>query len=629
MVQRCVRNIGVLILFFAALAVNGHAVPWMPVGPYGGDARAFAVDPHNSKHIYLGTATGWMYESIDGGNTWLHVSQVSKRDDLVLDHILIDPANPKNILIGAFTIDRPDGGIFLSDDGGRTWTEPANMHGQSVRAVARSLTDPNMLVAGTLQGIYRSIDNGKHWGLISPAGSTELHEVESIAIDPVNTQIIYAGTWHLPWKTMDGGQHWTNIKEGIIDDSDVFSIIVDPTRPNVVYASACSGIYKSTTGAMPNPLDHDFRFDKIPSGANKMLSSARRTRKLLQDPVHPETVYAGTTEGLYKTTDGGIKFTLATAPGVIVNDVYVDPQDTNHVLLATDRGGVLTSEDGAVTFHATNFGFSTQQISAYTTDAHNPAILYVGVVNDKDLGGVFKSADGGLSWQQESQGLGGRDVFSLTSTTAGTVLTGTAHGVYRQAGDGWAPSSATLTPVAIASKPTPLSPARASARGKITETRRPIRLAAASGKKGNLDALVYALLENGTKVYAGTSQGLYASADDGNTWSPVDALNLPDTHFLAAHDTTLMVAGLRRIAISVDGGTKWDTVALPGDLTQISSIGVDDAKNLWVGGTEGVYYSIDYGLSWKTLHNLALTEVNGLYFDAPAHQMLVTSANQI
>jgi hypothetical protein len=56
---------------------------------------------------------------------------------------------------------------------------------------------------------------------------------------------------------------------------------------------------------------------------------------------------------------------------------------------------------------------------------------------------------------------------------------------------------------------------------------------------------------------------------------------------------------------------------------------VDDSKNLWVGGTEGVYYSTDYGLTWKTLRNLALTEVNCLYFDAAEHQMLVTSANQI
>ena len=79
---------------------------------------------------------------------------------------------------------------------------------------------------------------------------------------------------------------------------------------------------------------------------------------------------------------------------------------------------------------------------------------------------------------------------------------------------------------------------------------------------------------------------------------------MAETHFVSAHGSMVMVAGLRRIVLSVDGGTKWDAVPLPPDLTQISSIAVDGLKNLWVGGTEGVYYSTDYGLTWKTIHNL-------------------------
>ena len=141
-----------------------------------------------------------------------------------------------------------DGGLYVSNDGGVTWEIDPEMNGQSIRALAAAPSDPKIMVAGTLKGVYRSTDAGEHWQLISPEGSQELHEVESIAIDPANPQIIYAGTWHLPWKTTDGGAHWTSIKQGIIDDSDVFSIIIDPKRPNIVYASACSGIYKSEDG---------------------------------------------------------------------------------------------------------------------------------------------------------------------------------------------------------------------------------------------------------------------------------------------------------------------------------------------------------------------------------------------
>jgi photosystem II stability/assembly factor-like uncharacterized protein len=125
--------------------------------------------------------------------------------------------------------------------------------------------------------------------LISPPGSKEIHEVESLAIDPADPRCVYAGTWHLPWKTTDGGKNWHNIKKGVIDDSDVFSIIVDPEQPKIVFASACSGIYKSENAAE--------LFKKIEG----IPSTARRTRVLKQDPANREVVYAGTTEGLYKT----------------------------------------------------------------------------------------------------------------------------------------------------------------------------------------------------------------------------------------------------------------------------------------------------------------------------------------
>ena len=85
-------------------------------------------------------------------------------------------------------------------------------------------------------------------------------------------------------------------------------------------------------------------------------ATARRTRVLRQDPVHRDTVYAGTTEGLYKTTDGGKTFRRMTGPDVIVNDVFVDPNNPDRVLLATDRSGVLASDDGGASFKESSRG---------------------------------------------------------------------------------------------------------------------------------------------------------------------------------------------------------------------------------------------------------------------------------
>ena len=69
--------------------------------------------------------------------------------------------------------------------------------------------------------------------------------IDSIAIDPRDADTIYAGTWWRAYKTTDGGKNWRLIKNGMIDDSDVFAINIDPRNADHIIASACSGIYES------------------------------------------------------------------------------------------------------------------------------------------------------------------------------------------------------------------------------------------------------------------------------------------------------------------------------------------------------------------------------------------------
>ena len=399
------------------------AVPWLPFGPDGGFARRFAADPRDPMHLYLGAENGWMYESHNFGGNWVRLASVGKRDDLVIGSIVVDAADPKHLIVGAWALATPDGGIFISYDAGKTWINQAEMRGQSVRSLAAAPSDPKLMIAGTLKGVFRTTDGGQRWKQISPVGSVEIHNVESVAIDPKDPNTIYAGTWHLPWKTTDGGENWSNIgrSNGIIDDSDVFSIIIDPVRPQTIYASACSGIYKS--------VDSGQVFEKL--GRNTSISSAYRTRRMLQDPNHLDTVFAGTTEGLWRSDDAGKAWTRTTAADVVVNDVLINSTDSRKVLLATDRGGIMSSDDGGDTFHSANAGFSTRQIVSMKRDSRHPATLFVGVVNDKEWGGVFESDNGGLAWQQHSEGLQGRDIFALGQAADGTVIAGTGHGLYR------------------------------------------------------------------------------------------------------------------------------------------------------------------------------------------------------
>jgi photosystem II stability/assembly factor-like uncharacterized protein len=81
-----------------------------------------------------------------------------------------------------------------------------------------------------------------------------------------------------------------------------------------------------------------------------------------------------------------------------VNDVFIDPHDSNHVLLAADRGGVMTSTDAGATFTASNEGISERKVTALLVDRDNPMRFLAGLVNDKNYGGAFVSTNAGVTW---------------------------------------------------------------------------------------------------------------------------------------------------------------------------------------------------------------------------------------
>jgi photosystem II stability/assembly factor-like uncharacterized protein len=614
------RTLGLFCFVCLSLAtLPSVAAPWYPYGPYGGDARAFASDPANQRHIYMGTVNGWIYDSHDAGAHWSRMARVGKRDDLALDHILVDPLNPKHLIVGAWVLDHPDGGIYQSYDGGLTWATQKQMQGQSIRGLTMAPSDPKVMVAGTLDGIFRSVDSGKTWNLISPPDSNEIHNFQSVAISPDNPRVIYGGTRHLPWKTGDGGVSWSNIKTGIIDDSDVFSIIVDPQDPKIVYASACSGIYKSEDAA-----GHFRKVQGIPS-------TARRTRVLRQDPEHLNIVFAGTTEGLWRTNDAGATWKRTTGPEVIVNDVFIDTTNTQHVLLATDRGGVLVSEDGGDSFTESNSGFSARQISAFMVDAARPGMMYLGVVNDKEWGGVFLSRDGGLSWYQRSEGLRGRDVFSLAQAPDGTLVAGTSHGIFRYEDIYWTrsldPSMLSGAPARtrVAAKAPVRGQKKTAGKGKAAPVHAPPAAASVADGAGSFDGVVHAIVTVGLKMYAATSRGLLVSPSSGKSWAPVPSMGGDEWRFLAAEKQTVVVASLEKMMSSTDGGTTWMDVALPPKVMLMTALAVDGRGEIWAAGREGVFVSSNNGVSWQTLSNLYVRDVNSLYYDRKSEQVLVTA----
>ncbi|AXC09609.1 Glycosyl hydrolase, BNR repeat precursor [Acidisarcina polymorpha] len=592
----------VLSLAFNTAAKAASSTAWEPVGPPGGDARSFAADPTNPKHIYMGTLDSWIYESQDGGSTWKRLVKLGKSENLVLDNIVVDAADPKTILVGAWILNRPEGALYVTHDSGATWSTVPDMDGESIRALVQARSNPKVMVAGTLKGVYRSDNGGAHWKQISPPGSNELHEVESIAIDPAEPNTIYAGTWHLPWKTTDNGSNWRNIKQGVIDDSDVFSIIIDPKLPTVVYASACSGIYKSENGG------------EIFRKQQGIPNTARRTRVLMQDPVNTSIVFAGTTEGLYQTTNAGASWQRLTGPDVIINDVYVDPSNDKHVLLATDRSGVLQSQDGGASFAAANTGFSQRQVQTLLVDSRNPATIYAGVLNDKTYGGVFVSQDGGSTWTQQSNGLDGRDVFTLQQAPNGTIYAGTNRGILGLGDDGW------------------------DDHGKVVNTREEETTKIVKKKKVKvtktvtepavmLEGRVTGLDLSGSTWYAATASGLYTSINQGSTWQGGPVSGHSDFLRVVSSGDITYAAGRQFILSTQDGGKTWQSGAMPPNVPVLRFLVTSSDGNLWLASREGVFYSEDHAQSWKQLSSLPFSNVDGFDFNQDTKRLMVTSAN--
>ncbi|GAC1508772.1 MAG: hypothetical protein NVS1B11_12370 [Terriglobales bacterium] len=589
---------GLMVAMFSATAAL--AAQWPVLGPDGGDVRSLSYDPRNPERILLGTSTSTLFLSQDGGHSWARFAHLGDSDDYVLDHIVVDPKNPNTIYVSAWSVNNQQSGdIFRSKDGGKSWQTLPEVHGKSVRALAISASDDKVLVAGALDGVFRSQNGGNGWQKIS-AFTAEVKNVESIAIDPKDPNVIYAGTWHLAWKTSDGGGSWQHINKGMIDDSDVFSVIVDASNPAVVFASACSGIYKSETAG-----DLFQKIQGIPF-------TARRTRVLKQDPSNPSVVYAGTTEGLWKSTDLGKSWKHASGSEIVVNDVLIDPRNSNRVLLATDRGGVLASEDGAQTFVASNHGYTHRFVTAILTEKNDPNTMLVGLSNDREWGGVFSTHDGGQNWIQKSAGLGGRDVMTLREASNGDIVAGTNRGIFLLAHNSsqWKPINTIIN----------------------------VKSAARSGRKGSrkmaapvvssrsvLEARVNEIEITKQRWYAATSAGVYSSVNEGKSWSGGPVAGKQDFVSVQARGEFVVAATRTNVLASTNGGNTWQQGNLPSFITSIRSVAVTADSDAILASREGAFRTSDSGANWnRVLNGLPDKDISSISYDESSNRLLAT-----
>ena len=134
---------------------------WNAIGPTGGDVRSIKIDPRDKNHLYVTTLDGQVHTSRDAGKTWELVVNLN-RPQLVLDNLIIDSRDSNTLYIAGHRHKQP-GGFFKSTDGGKTWTEAKQLKTEAIHAMEQSSKDPNMLLAGSVTGVWISKDSGDTW----------------------------------------------------------------------------------------------------------------------------------------------------------------------------------------------------------------------------------------------------------------------------------------------------------------------------------------------------------------------------------------------------------------------------------------------------------------------------------
>ncbi len=600
------------VLLFLLITVPIHAVAldlpdssptasgfgaWQVVGPSGGDVRVVAIDPRNKDRLYISTLDGQIHTSADGGRSW-HLLVNLNEPELVLDQLFVDSSDSMKIYASGHR-HKMAGGFFRSTDGGATWKESKDLQNESIHAMTQSSLDPRILLVGTINGVWVSRDSGEDFEKIS-SGTMPVN-IDSLAMDPRNTSTMYAGTWWRAYKTIDSGKSWRLIKNGMIDDSDVFAITLNSRNPEHVVASACSGIYESINGGE--------KWSKIQG----IPSQSRRTRDLVQHPTMPGTIYAGTTEGFWMTSNGGRSWSLTTQRNLEINSIAVHPDEPNRVFIGTNNYGVMVSNDGGRNFVQTNDGFTSRFTYSVTPDVQQPNRLYAATHNTATGGGFFFiSSDGGRNWQQ-ARNLDVNRVRAFVlrqdAKDPNQMYLGTNVGLFRSVDRGlsWtqvvASRSTRKTPVR---KPTP---------------KRPVKRTAAVAPKGHASIptvitppMVPAITEKikvlelipGGGLLAGTDKGLYRSRDLAQGWEKLGfGLGLNENifavHISPLRPTTIWAGtATSGVVVSRDNGKTWAKTSGAVDNIPISSITSDPTRPdyIYVGTTQTFYLSRDAGATW-------------------------------
>jgi photosystem II stability/assembly factor-like uncharacterized protein len=324
-----------------------------------------AVDPQTLSTLYAATDRfdQAVFKSTNSGATW----QRSKVFNSPIMAMVIDPQTPATIYVGVSNYGGTGGRIAKSTDGGTSWNDTFTTTG--VLSLAIDPRASSTVYAGTVQGVFKSTDNGGTWGSLN--NGLDGLSVFVLAVDTQTTATLYAGTKRGLFKSTDGGATW----EATSVTASVVALTLDPQTPSTIYAAAPFKELDATGGdGRGNPRRRISSTDaEEPQGLLKSTDGGATWHRIDEglgwsylhysltiDPQHPATLYVSTYGGLFKSRDGGDHFTATTLQGTDVKTVAIAPTTPATIYTGasatTDAFVAVLNATGTALIYSTYFG---------------------------------------------------------------------------------------------------------------------------------------------------------------------------------------------------------------------------------------------------------------------------------
>ncbi len=220
------------------------------------DVTALVSDQVFTDTIYVGSKSKGVYKTIDGGKTFQAINNGLPKDGkgLKVTALAINQLSGKTIYLACMS--EKYGRVFKSEDSGTTWKEvyAESEKDSEIKALAASAKEPGVLYLGTDKGgIIKSTTYGESFSALK---WFEKVGITCLTIDPKDSRIVYAGTSDLmgTLKSTDSGKNWTetgaknqdNIYQQSNKDFAVYCVAVDPKNNKTIYAGTDQGIYVSS-----------------------------------------------------------------------------------------------------------------------------------------------------------------------------------------------------------------------------------------------------------------------------------------------------------------------------------------------------------------------------------------------